>query len=277
MIVRRSLHLTVGAAALALLIGLAGEARAGSLYAYSVQETNTYVFSGGTVGLISPLSSTSTASTGSPPGSESHTGILDALQSYAGPALGRPAENTFTPIGMTTPDYARGDALMTLTPGFTTHNVAETYFTGIGNAAGSGSWAVSAPITLSAAGAVTLSFNYTNNITLAIAAASGSLAADYTYTFTIRDSLGSVVFSSSPNALNTALSLNAPGSIALPGSGTISITSGTLAAGTYTGSLQGSEHVFVNSAVPEPSSCILLGSGVVVTLVALRIRRRPAA
>jgi len=248
--------------AVAILAILGGEARA-SFYAYAVQQTSNYTFTGGTIGTLNPLSSTSSAQVGSPSGSEAHTGIFDALQSYVGPVAGRPAENTFTPLGQVNPDYARGDALITAAPTpFTTNNVAESYMvTAGGNSAAAGSWAVSAPITVTTAGVVTLGFNYTNQLTLIHTGVPGGVvAADFGYTFTIRDSTGAVVFTSSPNAINADASLLAAGSISTPGSGTMSISSGVLAVGTYTASIAGSEHTFISS-VPEPSSCVLLGLG----------------
>jgi len=265
------------ASAVALLAILGGEARA-SFYAYAVEQTNTYTFTGATVGALTPLSSTSSAQVGSPSGSEAHSGTFDALQSYVGPIAGRPAENTFTPLGQVNPDYARGDALVTTAPAaFTTNNVAESYMVSAGgNSAASGSWAVSAPITVSTAGAVTLTFNYTNQLTVIhTGVPGGTVAADFGYTFTIRDSTGAIVFTSSPNALNANASLIAAGSISTPGSGTISITSGTLAVGTYTASIAGSEHTFINS-VPEPSSCVLLGLGGLGALGLARRRGRAA-
>jgi hypothetical protein len=267
-------RLAAGAAGLALLAAAGGTARAG-YYAYSVQETSTYVFSGATVGAITPLSATSGAQTGSPSGSEAHSGTLDALQSYVGPGP-RPAENTFTPLGQVNPSYVRGDALLT-TAAFTTHNVAEGFLNGPGNSAGSGSWSVSAPITFGGSGTVTLSFNFTNLLTLVNApiptALSGSVAADYGYTFSIQDSAGATVFTSSPTAVNRSLSFTTPGSSSTPGSGSISITSGILGPGTYTATIAGSEHVFLN-AIPEPSSAILLGCAGVTLVFGVFARRR---
>jgi len=268
--------LVAASAVLALAGALTREARA-NFYAYAVQQTSGYAFAGATVGALVPLSSTSAAQVGTPSGSEAHTGGFDSGQSYVGTA--RPAENTFTALGQVNPDYARGDALVTSAPAaFTTNNVAEAFMIGPGNSAGQGSWAVSAPITVAAASALTLTFNYTNRLTLlnTSSPAPGTVAADYSYTFTIQNAAGAVVFTSSPVAVNNNLSLGAPGSIDLPGSGTIVITSGTLAVGSYTATISGSEHSFINS-VPEPASVAMFATGVgVLGAWAIRNRKRLA-
>ena len=267
------------APAVALLAILGGEARA-SFYAYAVQQTDTYTFTGATLGAFSPLSSTSSAQVGSPSGSEGHSGGLDALQSYVGPIAGRPAENTFTALGQVNPDYARGDSLVTVPPSaLTTSNVAESFMVSAGgNSSASGSWSVNAPFTIGTPGTVTLGFHFLNQLTvLHTGVPGGTVAADYGYTFTIRDANGSSVFTSSPNAVNLNGSLSAAGSISTPGSGTLAITSGTLAVGSYTATLSGSEHTFINSnPVPEPSSCVLLGLGCLGVLGLARGRGRTA-
>jgi hypothetical protein len=219
----------------------------------------------------------------SPGGSEAHAGTLDALQSYVGPPGGRPAENTFTPKGQTTPDYARGDALITLTPSLTTSNVAEGFMAAAGTAAGAGSWSVSVPLTLSAAGAVTIGFDFTNQLTLVNTDGTppGTVQADFSYTVTILNDAGALVFASSPSAVNRSASENAPGTVDLPASGSITITSGPLAAGTYTATISGAEHVFINAqgtppAVPAPPAVALLASGG-VSVLGLRLWRRRRA
>jgi hypothetical protein len=268
----------VGFTALVLLCGLAGEARA-DLYGYSVLETSTYTLSGGTVGTISPNSLTSAAQLGSPSGSESHVGTQDALQSYVGAGAGRPAENTFTPKGMTTPDYTRADALIG-SPIFSTNGVAEAFLSIGANAGGAGAWSSSLPITLAASGSVTLSFHYTDELSVVNTGSSpGAVQADFSYLFSIQNSAGNLVFISAPNAVNEAISLISLGSTTIPGSGSLSITSGTLAAGTYTATISGANHVFMNDpvgtivpVVPEPSSFVLVCVGF-AGLVGLAWRR----
>ena len=256
-------RLLAGAVGFALAVGSTGQAKA-NFYAYAVQQTDTYTFTGATLGTFTPLSSTSAAQVGTLSGSEAHVGAFDALQSYVGTA--RPPENTFTALGQTNPDYVRGDALVTSAPSaFTTNNVAEAYLVGSGNSAGSGSWAVSAPVTFATTGALTLAFHYTNNLTLVNTGSPvpGTVAADYGYSVTIQNAAGAIVFQSSPTAVNDSVSLTAAGTVTLPGSGTLSITSSTLAAGTYTATISGSEHTFINS-VPEPGSIVSLTLGLAV-------------
>ena len=248
----------------AAVFGLTSETHA-DFYAYAVQQTSGYSITGSTIGDLTPLSTTSAAQVGSPTGGDVHTGGFDAVQAYVGPAAGKPAENTFTPLGQTNASYVRGDALVTTGAAFGTNNVAEAYLTGAGNSAGSGSWAVSSLITLTASGTVTLSFSYTNQLTIVNTGSPypGTVAADYGYTFTIQNANGTTAFTISPDALNKNLSLGSTGSITsgTPTSTMISLTSTTLAAGTYTATISGSEHTFINAAVPEPSSIISAALG----------------
>jgi hypothetical protein len=267
--------LLAGLPALVLLAGLPGEARA-NFYAYAVQQTSGYTFTGATVGTLTPLTSTSAAQvSGIISGAVAHSGTLSPGQSYVGLAGTAPLPLTFTPKGLVDPDYARGDSLITAAPAaFGTNNVAEAFMIGPGNSAGSGSWAVSAPITLTAAGVLTLGFNFTNQLTLLHTGSPfpGTVAADFSYTFTVQNAAGAVVFTNSPAAINSNASLTIPGSINLPGSGSITISTTTLPAGTYTGTIAGSEHTFINS-VPEPGSMglLLIGLG---ALVGVGFRKR---
>lgn len=265
MTLRRNVLMGFVVTAVMAFFGTAEVAHA-ALYGYSVQLTSNYTFTGSglTVGPIFPLSSSSAAqNTGAtPPGADAHAGTLDVLQSYVGPGGGKPPENSFGPKGLTTPDYSRGDALITAAPAaFSTNNVAELYLASpFGTAAGAGSWSVSASLTLSATGTITLGFDYTNLLTVINSTPGGSVQADYSYVWTIRDSSGAVVFSASPTAVNQSVSLTAPGSISTPGAGTVSIVSIALAPGTYTGTISGTENVFA-TAVPEPTTLTLLAMG----------------
>jgi hypothetical protein len=174
---------------------------------------------------------------------------------------------------MTTPDYARGDSLLT-SPSLSTASVAEGFLAGGGNNNGTGAWSISAPLTLNISGAVTLSFNFNNQLSLVNdSSPAGSIAADFTYDFDIQNSSGTVVFSSAPLSVNRTMSLTALGNISQISSGSISITSGTLSAGGYTMTLSGASHVFINAAVPEPSTYMLLVSGGALIAAAARAQR----
>src|SRR5207249_11608820 len=72
---------------------------------YSVEQTSSYSVTGATVGSLTLFSNSSASQTASPSGNEAHGDLADALESYVGPAPGRPAENTFTPKGMRSEEH----------------------------------------------------------------------------------------------------------------------------------------------------------------------------
>jgi hypothetical protein len=259
---------------LAMLLGSINDARA-IAYGYSVQQTSGYVFTGATTGSLTPFSSASSAQNAATSGSESTVGALDTSQAYVGPA--RPPENTFTPLGPVTPDYSRGDALLTL-PTFTTANVAESSLAGAGISSGSGAWALSGTLTLTAPGVVTLGLNYTDQLLVSNTAPVGTVAADFGYILSIKDLSGVTVFTSAPNVLNRSLSLTGAGVNPLTSAGSVSITSTTLLAGTYTATLSGDSHVFITvpaTSVPDGgTTAALLGLGFVCLGFLSRYRSR---
>jgi hypothetical protein len=238
-----------------------------ALYGYAVQQTTGYTFTGATAGTISMSSSSSASQNASPSGSDAHSGTNDALESYVGPAAGKPPENTFTPKGQTTPDYSRGDAAFGAAA-FGTNNVAELDLDGGGNASGAGSWAATVPVTVTTGGALTVTLAYTNQLALVnTGSPAGTVQASYSWNFTLQNSASTVVFSSSPSALNLSAGLTSIGTTTIPGSGTVAVTTGALAAGTYNATFTGTETVFAN-AVPEPAA----GGG--LALLALGAARR---
>ena len=255
---------------------VAAPARA-DFYGYAEQSLSNFNFTGVTTGTRSTGSSSSAVQSALPGGSEAHIAVEDALQSYVGPTGTRPAENTFTAVGLVNPNYVRGDAL--ITPTYAINNVAEGYLIGAGQSSGSGAWSIAVPITLSATGTVTLDFNYSNLIhILNSGTLPGSVTASYAFDFSISRTGGGVLFDSSPDVVNASASLTSAGEIFVPvgggpSAGTVSITSTSLTAGTYEATLTGSERVFLNArAVPEPSTLILLGLGG-VGLMARRMRQ----
>jgi len=270
-------RLLASSSALVLLLGMAGGARA-DIYAYSTQQLSAFTFTGGTVGALSPGTTNTSVQIGSPSGSDAHIDATDALEAYVGPGP-KPAENFFGQAGQVNPDYARGDSLIAgLVPGSspTLSNVAEAFLhTQGGQSSAIGSWSLSAPFTVSSSGTVTLSFAFTNLLNL-VNTSPGSSLASYAFDFTIRDASNALVFDSAPTAVNAGASLNAPGSVTTPGSGTIAITSGILAAGTYTGTITGTERVFL-TAVPEPSPLAMGGLAAAVGVAFGWFRRKRIA
>jgi hypothetical protein len=256
-------------AALALTIASPGTARA-DYYGYAEQTITSLAFTGATVGTVGMGSQSSASQIGVPGGSESHTASLDALQSFVGPS-GRPAENTYTPLGQVHPDYIRGDSQI-VAPA-TLNSVAEGFKTFPGNSAGAGSVSLSAPITVTAAGTVTLSFNFANMVSVFQNSPGGSVAANVTFEFDIQNSSGTNVFRSTPDAVNVSFSLTTIGNAGATGSGSVTITSGVLAAGTYQGTITEGSNVFI-SAVPEPSSVVLMGIGGLSAFFLVRRTRR---
>jgi hypothetical protein len=232
-----------------------------------MQQTNSYSLTGGTLGLFSPNTSTSSAQTASPSGSEAHSGLADALQSYAGPVAGRPAENTFTKKGQTTPDYSRGDSLINIVNP-SSNDVAELYLNSLGNSAGSGAWSISAPLTLTSAGVVTFGFNFANELQL-INDGSGTAQAKYSYNITIQDANGNTLFDNSPASVNRSLSLPGAGTIDSLTSGSLTTTTGTLSPGSYVITVSGNESVF-GAVIPEPTTLSVIG----LACVGLLARRR---
>jgi len=255
------------ATAIVLTTIMAGDVQAAS-YGYAFQNTSGFTFSGASIGTLTTQTSTSAQSAAGaiPSGLAGDIEPMDALQAYVGnPPV--PGQNVFTPVGPSNPDYARGDVL--ITPAFSISNVAEGFLTPPGAATATSAWTVSAPITLSASGTVTLGFNFSNALNVSLTDGPGLASANYSFNFTIADSGGTtVLFSSAPTTVNNSVSLTLPGSINIPTStGTVSITSSTLAAGTYIASISGSETIDIRqTAIPEPSSVVLLGSGLAIGL-----------
>jgi len=259
----------VGFAAVVAIVSIVAQPVHAALYAFAVQQTSAYSVTGGTLGALSVNSSSSAAQGGIPSGSDAHAATFDALQSYIGPALTAPPQNTYTPKGQVNPDYTRGDALVD-SPVLGTHNVAETFLTHPGNNSSSGAWSVTAPLTVTSSGAVSTSFAYTNQLTVTHTSAPGdTVQASYSYNLTIQNSSGTVVFSSAPTAVNGSLALIAPGALSAPGAGTVTVTSGVLPTGSYIFTITGTETVFAN-IVPEPASCLLIAGA----LISFASRRR---
>lgn len=272
MMTRRSLLLL--GTTLAAAIGLGGSAHADS-YAYSNQTLSNFTFAGPTPGALSFGGQNGATINGSGPAMSNSTN--DVPQAYAGVGA-PPPQNTFTPTNVGSGNYARGDSLVTPTPSFTTAAVGETYLSTIPfQSSGIGNWNVSAPITLTSAGTVTLSFNYVNNLFAQVTQPGGTASSSLSFSFTITPTNApnsAPVFTASPTQVNRGVSVLTIGQQNFQDSGTVTITSASLAAGTYTATITGSARVFA-TVVPEPSSIAMAGAGL-IGLAGLGLRRMRA-
>lgn len=263
------------ALAIGLLAGAASGARA-DVYAYSTQTLDNFTFTGAAIQMPLTTSTQDSAILTGFPGAVNQD-PTDALVSFVGAANAGSAQNFFGQGGaLGSPSFARGDVRWA---GGVASTVAEGSLIVPGQASGAASFNISAFITLSAAGVVTLGFDYDNDLVAQIAGSyAGLAAANYSFNFTITNQAGNnVLFSSSPDEVNTSVSvIVSPGSIIESASGSVSITSTTLQAGTYLATITGSSQISLRQAVPEPTSVALLGCGVaaVVATAARQTRRR---
>lgn len=282
-------RLFAGLAVVAVASALGGQAKAETVYAYaqqSVTGVSVTATSGGlTVGPVS-LSGTTSATIVDGPNSGSSGSLVntaDALQAYQGAAGTAPVQNFFGQKGSVDADYARADSLIGATDvvtGVAGSTVAETYLSTPTGAAGSdlgqgnGSWTLGANITLANATTLDFSATYANLIEIISAGALNSASAEYSFTVTIRQG-NTTVFSWSPTALNNLQTIDGSGTISLSDSGTATITTASLAAGSYRLSISNTSSVNA-TVVPEPSSWVMLSMGV-VGLMGYGWRRRRLA
>ncbi|WP_337175434.1 EDSAP-1 family PEP-CTERM protein [Paludisphaera sp.] len=259
--------------ALAMGLVAAGvpETRA-DVYAYSRQTLSDLVVGGTTVSSLTTSTQDSATLNGSGPANSDPT---DAPQAFVGAGALNPGENVFTQAGaLGSPTFARGDVLWAGAAGGAS-TVAEGSVINTASASASASYTLTAEFSLAADGAVDLSFDFENSaIVQFLGSYLGLAAADFNSNLTIiiTDSSGAVVFDESPDELNTSLSLTAAGSLSDGTSGTFTFDVGTLVAGDYTATLSGSSEIALRQAVPEPSSVILMGCGVMAA-VGFGVRR----
>jgi hypothetical protein len=268
----------VAAIALSAVLTGSGEKARAQVYGFSTIQTSSYTFTGATASLSTTSSSDSAIVNGS--GVVITTGLPDVPEAFQGPE-GKPLENTFSAKGQTSPDYARGDALIaTPLASLATNAVAEAYLTSVGGASSAASMSVNVLFTVGTAGAVTIGFSYLDALDLNNMDASGGVVvASDSYNIVIKNNDHITVFTSSPKTLNHNPSQDSMGETLLQQAGTTSITTGVLPAGTYTATITTGSTVDlrqgVASTVPEPGSLAMLG-GIALTGAAGILRRRRA-
>jgi hypothetical protein len=299
-------RMATGAAALALIMGMASNARADFAYAFAEQTISNLRLTAQT-GTLTPVAPNPTqtgtatgASTSGLPG-VSFNDSTDALQSYVGtPAP--PAQNTFTkfatlpgapPVGPgvqpTTPtaSFTRGDAAfqsatnLLFSTGVTVANVAESYLNNVvGQSSGVGGWSITASFTPTVTTVITASYNVTNDI---YTSTGGNAAAQANFKFglTVKNATGTTLFEVSPDEGNQQSGSPPNGvelvntNVAVSGTSALAFVAGT----TYSVTFAGSEQTFVSvaSAIPAPASIVMLGLGFgTVGLVRFRNRRARA-
>ena len=238
-----------------------------ALYAYVTQQTTNYTFTNASPGILTVSSSTRAEQNVDPADLESHTDELDPLQSYVGPAPGRPAENFFGRKGMTTPNYSRGDAVFAPSP-IAPRHVAELFVSAPGSATAGSDSLVTIPLTVLGNGPVTITMNYSNRMVVDHPGTiSGTVQATHAFELSIERS-GMPVFFGAPNVLNRTTIYDSFNSSDEVLSGQVNFITPALDPGTYTAMIAIDELVTA-TILPEPG----LGT-VLLACLALSRRRR---
>jgi hypothetical protein len=157
---------------------------------------------------------------------------------------------------------ARGDALTSASsagtfPTFSSIAEARTVDQASGGSEGRNTSATT--FTLATAGAVTLSLSYSEALRAFTTSLNEFAEANLANTFTIQNNFGTILFTSAPNAVNFSCSGSTDCNVI--SSGSLSITTGTLDAGTYTLGFRSTSQVNVagvQTAVPEPSTWAMM-------------------
>ena len=270
-------------AAVALAAAGVGQARADA-YGFAQQTVTGLTFTGSTLDGLSVVASTSASQSqgAAPPGSSGDVAAspvfatTDPAAAFVG--NGTVAPNTFTPLGQVNPDYIRSDALVNAAQ-TTFSAVAEGFLTPLGTSSATGSYSFSSSFTLAAAGTVTLSGSVSSILNVVFNGGLAGLAtAGYSFVVGITNRATGVTTTFTPTLLNNSITLTTTSTSSTTTPVTaFSITTGTLAAGTYDASLQASSRVFLTQAVPEPSSVAMLGmAGLGMAGLGL-VRKRKAA
>jgi len=277
-------RLAAAVAALALVAGFGSNARADVAYAFATQTISAVTVTPG-VTLTSAVSNTTQDSATLNGAGISNSNPLDALQAYLGGLPAAP-QNFFAPYApgsppvspTVPPSFTRGDAFIASLsgPANSASTVAESYINGPppNTEQGSGGGLAAFNFTVGTATALTIAYNYANDI-FAFTTGTGTATASYGFNITIRTG-GTVVFNST--TANTNLSISAPQQAPRnTRSGAEAVITPILAVGTpytLTFSITSQSSVAV---VPEPASMALMGVGGLGALVVARRRRKADA
>ncbi len=279
-------RLIVGAAMLAMSMGVNTAARADVAYAYSQQQISSLLVTSATG---ATLSASGLLQTGTNTGASFASGVsatdpTDAPQSYLGPNP-VPPQNLFAhlatfpgadpqaagtaPTGMSTgaslTNFTRGDAAYSsvgdlFKTSVSVNNVAESYLNnGVASASGTGGWTLNASFTVSAATALNIGYNYSNSLYTYSSGTGATAQANYHLNVVIKDAAGNAVFTTNPNDTNHSFGSppNNSNMFNTSGSGVVN-TGVTFSAGQiYTIVISGNENTFVLLSVPEPGPIVL--------------------
>jgi hypothetical protein len=273
-------------AVLGLSQAIPRQARADFAYAYAEQTISGLTITPtGAVTPVGTFSSQAQDSTTFNGVGNSNSDPANPLQAYQG-GLPQAPENSFMryapgtpPASPTTPpSFTRGDVLFTNGGGTNSSAVVAESFINTGpgsptSETGNAGIAASLNFTLSTATALTINYNYSNDL-FVFTSASGTAKANYLFNIVIKDNTGAVVFNSTTD--NTNLSLASPPNGAeVIRSGTESVVTPTLNTGIeYTIVFTEQTQTSV-TAVPEPGSLslALLAIGGLIP-IGYRMKRR---
>jgi hypothetical protein len=190
-------------------------------------------------------------------------GASDASQATAGSGP-FPAENTFS-ASLLNSQGARGDALTSASnagtfPAFS--NVAEARTVNQAGGGSEGRNTSATAFTITTPGVLTVSFSFSEALRAFTTSSNEFAEANLANTLTVENNLGAILFTSSPNSVNLSCSsANGSPNCSNISSGTLSVTTETLAAGTYTLGFRSTSQVNVagvEPAVPEPSTWAMM-------------------
>jgi len=286
-----SRRLAFGVAAIALTAGLTASARAEVAYAFATETitglTGTATASGATLTIAIPdnlagiASSTTSASLNGGPPSDTHNnppGSINAAPSYVGSPSPGPVAGTFAPFatftagnalptgvtgGGTLGSFAQGQEMISGTPNTSTSQgsaLGEAYVDGLGQTGtGHGGNQIATTFTIGGADSpVQIQYSYVNQLIAAVLGAGDSAKANVQFNITVTDAAGAVVFRLSDLPTSTigtvGTSISAPPNQTFSDSGTQTVTTGTLAQGTYNLNISLDATASVTTAVPEPAT-----------------------